>query len=291
MPATFYPEGTTPLPTDDERRSLIKLNAAIQAGIPVTGVELNGNVSVGALEIDQTAGKNGVVVNSSALPTGAATQATLAAVLAKIIAAPATEAKQDTGNTTLASILAKLISNPATEATLAETDGKVTTLRDLLLEVAAGTATLSTAVVSSPLPTGASTEATLSTLNGKVTACNTGAVVISSGSVTNTPVAATLANSAAYEASRIVKASAGTLYSIAGYNSGPAQFLHIYNSTTLPAEGAAPIMVFAIPATASFSFSFPLGLPCSAGIVVGNSTTAPIKTIGSANCYFTATFR
>jgi hypothetical protein len=77
---------------------------------------------------------------SSALPSGAATQATLAevlaklsddpatqttlaAILAKIIAAPATEAKQDTiighvdgVESALASILAKLIAAPATEA-------------------------------------------------------------------------------------------------------------------------------------------------------------------------------
>lgn len=45
-----------------------------------------------------------------------ATQTTVAAILAKLIAAPATEAKQDTGNTALANILAKLIAAPATEA-------------------------------------------------------------------------------------------------------------------------------------------------------------------------------
>lgn len=75
-----------------------------------------------------------------------ATQTTLAAVLAKIIAAPATEAKQDTGNTslatiagkdfatqtTLAAILAKIIAAPATEAkqdtgntSLSNIDGKL----------------------------------------------------------------------------------------------------------------------------------------------------------------------
>lgn len=47
-----------------------------------------------------------------------ATETTLAAILAKLIAAPATEAKQDTGNATLASILAKL-ADPATQTTLA----------------------------------------------------------------------------------------------------------------------------------------------------------------------------
>lgn len=38
--------------------------------------------------------------------TDMATQTTLAAILAKLITAPATEAKQDTGNTTLANLLA-----------------------------------------------------------------------------------------------------------------------------------------------------------------------------------------
>jgi len=66
-----------------------------------------------------------------------ATQTTLAAILAKIIAAPATEAKQDTlighvdgVESALASILAKLIAAPATEA-------KQTALAELIGEVQA----------------------------------------------------------------------------------------------------------------------------------------------------------
>jgi hypothetical protein len=58
---------------------------------------------------------------SSALPSGAATQATLAEVLAKLSADPATQ-------TTLAAILAKIIEAPATEAkqdALAELIGEV----------------------------------------------------------------------------------------------------------------------------------------------------------------------
>lgn len=43
-------------------------------------------------------------------------EVTIAAILAKIIAAPATEALQTTGNTTLAAILAKIIAAPSTEA-------------------------------------------------------------------------------------------------------------------------------------------------------------------------------
>lgn len=47
-----------------------------------------------------------------------ATQTTLAAILAKMIAAPSTEAKQDTGNTSLATLVTKL-ADPATQTTLA----------------------------------------------------------------------------------------------------------------------------------------------------------------------------
>ena len=57
-----------------------------------------------------------VSLASSPLPTGASTEATLAAVLAKIIAAPSTEAKQDTAITSIDAITAKLIVAPATEA-------------------------------------------------------------------------------------------------------------------------------------------------------------------------------
>lgn len=56
-----------------------------------TWVALRGD-SNGRLSID---------INSQPLPTGAATEATLASVLAKILAAPSTEAKQDTMITAL----------------------------------------------------------------------------------------------------------------------------------------------------------------------------------------------
>ncbi len=83
-----------------------------------------------------------------------ATQTTLAAVLAKILAAPATEAKQDTGNTslstiagkdfatqtTLAAILAKILTAPSTEAkqdtgntSLASIDSKLSNPTKMLL--------------------------------------------------------------------------------------------------------------------------------------------------------------
>jgi len=84
-----------------------------------------------------------------------ATQTTLASILAKIIASPATEAKQDTLNakdfatqTTLAAILAKLIAAPATEA---KQDTQKTVLDNILTQL--GTTGLKKLI--DPLPAGA----------------------------------------------------------------------------------------------------------------------------------------
>jgi len=79
-----------------------------------------------------------VSLASSPLPTGAATETTLAAVLAKIIAAPATEAKQDSSITELQSILAKIIVAPATEA---KQDTSITALGDILAKIIVAPAT------------------------------------------------------------------------------------------------------------------------------------------------------
>ncbi|MEI6035709.1 MAG: hypothetical protein WCS65_15700 [Verrucomicrobiae bacterium] len=222
--------------------------------------EFTGTVSVGEVSIDHsTPGTtDAVVVSSSALPTGAATQTTLAALLAKVIAAPATEAAQNTGNGSLAAIA----SGMATETTLA----------DILAKLIAAPAT----------------EATLAALEAKVTAVNTGAVVVASGALVANSPAMTLA-SAMSAASLVVKAAAGTLFSLTGFNAGPAQFLQLHDAAALPANGAVPILVVAVPAVSSFAFEWKNGLPCASGIVVCNSDIAVTKRIGSADCHFTAT--
>lgn len=239
-----------------EREILVNDDGSLAVGLTVDGAD----ITLGTVGIDQvTPDANKVVVESSALPTGAASESTLAAI-ETLLADPATSAKQDTGNTSLATIA----SGMATQTTLAAILAKI---------------------IAAP-----ATEATLAALNAKVTAINTGATVIASGTVTANAATATLANSTAYEASRVVKASAGTLLSLTGYNSGPAQFIQIFNSTTVPANGTAPVLLISVPATSSFAFEWRNGIPLSTGIAVSNSSTGATKTIGSADCFFTATY-
>lgn len=100
---------------------------------------------------------------------------------------------------------------------------------------------------------------------------------------------ATRVNSAAYEASHILKASAGKLIHVRGYNSkGSAQFIQLHDSATLPADAAVPISFITVPANSNFSIDIPItGESYAAGIVICNSSTGPAKTIGSADCWFT----
>jgi hypothetical protein len=102
--------------------------------------------------------------------------------------------------------------------------------------------------------------------------------------------ATTVVSSTAYEASHILKSTEGNLYAIDGYNSkAGTQFILLFDSATLPAEGAIPKLVLGVATATNFSRDFGVyGLHFQKGIVVCNSSTGPTKTIGSADCFFTA---
>ena len=94
--------------------------------------------------------------------------------------------------------------------------------------------------------------------------------------------------SVAYEASRIVKPKPGVVFGLTGYNSkSSAQFIHLYNTKVLPADGAVPVVTFTVAASSNFSLDFgESGRAFSTGVVIGNSSTGPTKTIGSADVWF-----
>jgi len=119
---------------------------------------------------------------------------------------------------------------------------------------------------------------------------NSTAINVNTTALTTNP---TLASSTAYEASNVVKASAGTLYTISGYNSGAVQFVQVHNTTTLPADSAVPIVVFKIDALDNFAFDIGglFGLTFGTGITICNSSTTPTKTIGAADCWFNITYK
>jgi len=100
-------------------------------------------------------------------------------------------------------------------------------------------------------------------------------------------------DSVAYEASAIVKATPGTIYSVVGYNSkGSAQFIQLHDSATLPANDAVPAMIWTVPASDNFFLDFgEIGRWCEKGIVLSNSSTGPTKTIGSADCWFSVQYK
>src|SRR5260370_20163966 len=71
-------------------------------------------------------------------------------------------------------------------------------------------------------------------------------------------VAADRTNTTAYTSSILAKGVPGVLFSLAGYNSGGVQFIQLFDSATLPADGAAPIWVITVTATSNFSFDVPV---------------------------------
>lgn len=123
-----------------QRAALIAALQALDpdAGLAAIVTALSGKATDAGLAaiLDALGATLDVSASSLPLPAGAATQTTLAAILAKIIAAPATEAKQDATNTALgtlatqataAAILAKLSADPASQTTLAAILAKLIT--------------------------------------------------------------------------------------------------------------------------------------------------------------------
>lgn len=99
-------------------------------------------------------------------------------------------------------------------------------------------------------------------------------------------------DSVAYEASRVVKAGPGVVYGISGYNSGPAQFIQLYDAVAAPAAASVPAFMISVPTLSNFSIDFGVyGRKFTIGIVIGNSTTGPTRTAGAADTWFNTRYR
>lgn len=126
----------------------------------------------------------------------------------------------------------------------------------------------------------------------------------SSGEVFSTPtpplaatqaaaVALSEAATTALATNLVIKASAGTLYKITGYNNNAAvRYLQIANLVSLGADGTIPAWVYAIPATSSFAIDWGIyGRRFTTGIVACFSTTLATKTIAAADMWLNASYK
>jgi hypothetical protein len=97
----------------------------------------------------------------------------------------------------------------------------------------------------------------------------------------------------ALAASGVIKNAAGTLYGISGLNNKTSdQYIQIFNTAAVPADGAAPFALIKVGAGCNFSYDFGIrGMRLTTGICWSNSSTLATKTIGAADCWLVASYK
>lgn len=99
-------------------------------------------------------------------------------------------------------------------------------------------------------------------------------------------------HSLAFEASRVVKAGAGTLYGFSGFsNDTGSGFILGFDAAAVPSNGAVPVLVVATSAASNFSADWgQWGRAFTRGIILCYSTTAATLTLGSASVWIDAQY-
>jgi hypothetical protein len=134
------------------------------------------------------------------------------------------------------------------------------------------------------------TEDQLRTIIGAL-AAGTGNLAISPAPHSASAGALTSAQTAAVAGSLIAKASAGNLYGFNVTAGASAGYILVYNSATVPVDGATtPVFVLPIAANAGLAYNFDIPLRCSAGITIVFSTTGPFTKTLSATAFIQAQF-
>lgn len=99
----------------------------------------------------------------------------------------------------------------------------------------------------------------------------------------------TLARSTALGKSLLVSDKPSVLHSVIVHNTGPDQFLFIYDLKTTTVSGT-PIAIIPLAEDKTVAFdSLLCGVPFDHGILLANSTTNATFTAGADDCWFTAT--
>lgn len=120
-------------------------------------------------------------------------------------------------------------------------------------------------------------------------------VNIISVNVNNWPAALvpTVYDSTAKEASKVVKASPGTLYSLTVYNAGPDQWYALKDATSAPSGASVGMLPIYLAAQRTGGWNFgDIGKAFATGITVYNSTADPsaTATAGASDSLFSARY-
>lgn len=100
----------------------------------------------------------------------------------------------------------------------------------------------------------------------------------------------TIIGNTTYVPYRVSNTNAVKLYTVLGYNSGPAQFVMVFGAKnsagTAPTNGQVGTFCFPVAASNYFSLDFSYYGANLDSVSVANSTTATNLTLGSTNCSF-----
>lgn len=161
----------------------------------------------------------------------------------------------------------------------------------LALESGGNLATLAGTVSAGKLkvdPSGVTSPVSLASLPALAAGSNIIGGVTPAPSSSST-VAISPGSSSALEASHILKASAGNLYSLYVTTTSVSGYLMTFNATSAPADGAVtPVECIPVASGSAVSISFAGAPPdhYSTGIVAVFSTTGPFTKTGSVTAFF-----